>query len=190
MLLFERLRAVPIWAHGLATAMAFGAFQGVRIRLDEMYAASNHPVDFATGQTGFDGQEVKSFYAHMQELATLDLYVDTQLFDFLFMASVALFGVLFGTFVARFARDGSWGRKLALSASGLAVTGALLDACENAVSFVMLANPQGFANWLAYPYSGFAVAKFAMLTLAMAAIILAIIWILVGRLVRPTSGNA
>ena len=37
-----------------------------------------------------------------------------------------------------------------------------MDVLENAVSFVMLSNPTGFADWLVVPYSSFAVAKFAI----------------------------
>ena len=37
------------------------------------------------------------------------------------------------------------------------MVGALADAVENLISFAMLADPQGFADWIALPYSAFAV---------------------------------
>lgn len=59
--------------------------------------------------------------------------------------------------------------------AGLSVMlGATFDAIENLISFVMLANPQGFANWIALPYSGFSAAKFALITLGMALLIAAL----------------
>ncbi len=69
------------------------------------------------------------------------------------------------------------------------MAGAICDAVENLISFVMLANPQGFADWIAPPYSGFAVVKFAMITAAMLALIVSAVLILAGRVVkRPGLG--
>ncbi len=177
--MFEKMTEMPIWLHLGLTAGAFVGFGQVKNKLDVLYAASQHPVDFATGQTGFDGALVKSYYAHMQAQGTLDVYVFTQQFDFLFMACLALFGALFGTLVARYAgqgtKRGTWGRRFGFIAAGLAIAGATMDAMENLVSFVMLAQPQTFANWLALPYSGFASVKFALITLAMAAVLVSLI---------------
>jgi len=53
----------------------------------------------------------------------------------------------------------------------------------------MLADPQGFSNWLAFPYSGFAVLKFALITLGMGLLIATIILAMVGRLLnKPRIG--
>lgn len=168
-MLMGQLNRLPLWAHGAATVAAFGIWQGVRIRLDALYAQSKHPVDYATGQTTFDADRIKEFYAHMAGEGTLDIYVATQRFDFLFMLMIAVFGVLLGTLIARVVAPSVWGKRMALGAAGLAVVGAVFDAMENGVSFVMLADPAGFAPWLALVYSGFAAAKFVVLTGAMAA---------------------
>ncbi len=47
------------------------------------------------------------------------------------------------------------------------MTGTMFDVIENLISFVMLANPNEFANWIALPYSAVAVAKFACITVGM-----------------------
>ena len=187
MSLFTRIMATPVALHGAATVAAFFGLGAVQGRLDALYAQSNHPVDYATGQTTFDAVQIKGFYADMQGEGTLDVYMQTQQFDFLFLACMGLFGLLFGTFVARFARTGSWGRKSGLFAAGLAVFGALCDATENLISFVMLTDPQGFLAWLALPYSGFAVVKFGAIALAMLTVLVAIILVAFGRATdRPT----
>ena len=60
--------------------------------------------------------------------------------------------------------------------------GALSDAIENGWSFIMLANPTDFANWLAIPYSGFASLKFALITLAMLCLLISAVLTVIGRL--------
>lgn len=182
--MFQRITNWPIWIHSGALIASFVALGQVQSRLDALYAASQHPVDYATGQTTFDAARIKGFYAHMQEAGSLDIYVQTQQFDFVFMLAMACFGVMLGSFVARAGRDRSAARSLGFVAAGLAVAGALLDALENAVSFVMLAQPQGFADWLALPYSGFASAKFAAITLAMLCVLLALLAAAAGRVLR------
>lgn len=173
--MLTRLMTLPIWAHAGATVAAFGAFQWVKGRLDASYAASGHPVDYATGQLAFDADTIEGYYAVMQSKGTLDVYWATQTIDFAFIASVMAVGITFGTLVARLGRPGSWGRKLGLAAAGFAVAGACMDAVENLLSFVMLSNPTQIAQPLAVIYSGSAAAKFALLTLAMAAVILSLI---------------
>jgi hypothetical protein len=48
----------------------------------------------------------------------------------------------------------------------IAPMAAVSDAFENFVSFYMLAKPTDFANWVAIPYSSFAVIKFLIYILA------------------------
>ena len=177
-----RVTTLPIWAHvGTATATVVG-FNWIKARLDTSYAASKHPVDYATGQTTFDGATIKGYYAHMIETGTLDIYRTTQLVDFGFILAIACMGIFVCTLVARAARDGSWGRRLGLIAGLCAISGALSDAIENGWSFIMLANPTGFANWLAIPYSSFASLKFALITFAMLCLLISAVLAVSGRL--------
>lgn len=182
--IFRRIAALPVPVHLAATAATFVGFNWIKARLDQSYAASNHPVDYATGQTTFDGDAIKGFYAHMSDLGTLDVYRTTQLIDFGFITMIACMGLFFATLIARAARDGSWGRWFGLTAGLCAVFGAVCDAIENGWSFVMLADPAGFANWLALPYSGFASLKFAFITAAMGCLLLSLLCAATGRLSR------
>ena len=159
--------------HAGAALGAFGGLQWVQGKLDASYAASNHPVDYATGQTTFSGEAIKGYYAHMEALGTLDIYRTTQLIDFGFIAAMMLLAFFMSTFVGRFAAAGSWGRKAAVVAGLAGIAGAGFDAIENLISFVMLADAQGFADWLALPYSGAASVKFALITLAMFSLLVA-----------------
>ena len=59
---------------------------------------------------------------------------------------------------------------------------ACADALENVISFAMLANPTGFADWIALPYSAVASFKFAGMTAGMALLALALIMIALGKL--------
>lgn len=180
---------LPIWVHAAATLGALFAFQTIKGRLDSLYAASGHPADFATGQLAFDGEVIKGYYAVMKEKGTLDVYVSTQQFDYFFMLGVAALGLCLGTLIGRFSRDGSWGRRIGLGAAIVACMGACFDALENAVSFVMLAQQETFANGLAIPYSGFAAAKFTMITLAMALLLISMLSAVLGRLLgKPKIG--
>jgi hypothetical protein len=187
--LTQPIFSLPIWAHAALTAGAFVGFQRAKAALDASYAASRHPVDYATGQTGFDAEKIKGYYAHMQGEGTLDIYVRTQQIDFGFLVLLGLTGLLLGTLVARAGRSDSWGRKIGCLAGLSFVLGAMMDASENLVSFVMLADPQGFAAWLALPYSGFAVVKFVLITAGMAGILISLAATTTGRLSgRPVIG--
>jgi len=169
--MFSGPMRLPLWVHICLTAMVVVGFRFIEAQLSALYEASRHPVDFMTGQTGFDATLVKGYYAHMDAFDTLPIYVQTQRFDFAFIAAMVAMGVLFGTLVARLSLPDTLGRALGLLGGAIIVFGALMDAAENVVSFVMLANPQNFADWLAQVYSSFAVTKFASITLGMALLV-------------------
>jgi len=124
----------------------------------------------------------------MIEAETFDIYFQTQLIDFLFIASMIFFGYFVGTFVARLAYAGGWAARAGFAAAILIPLGASFDAIENLISFAMIANPMDFASWLAIPYSGFAVAKFACIGLGYIAIALSILLNLPERVLRRSRG--
>ena len=169
--MFTRIMSLPLWLHGGLAAGAFAAFQGVKSKLDQSYAASGHPVDYATGQLTFDASKIESYYAVMQGKGALDVYRTTQFIDFGFIAAVMILGLLLGTLVARLGPEASWGRRLGKTAAILAVTGAIFDALENLASFAMLREPTAISQPLALIYSSFAAIKFAALTAAMVALL-------------------
>lgn len=164
---------LPVWAHIVAAVAVFAGFQGIKGLLDASYAASGFPVDYATGQLSFSAEKVMGYYAHMQSLGTLPIYWRTQFIDFGFMAMVAAVALMLGTLVARMAGAGTWGYWAGLWAARLGIAGALMDACENLASFVMLANPADVPQGVALVYSSFAAAKFALMTAGMAGVALA-----------------
>jgi len=179
---FSRITTLPIWTHVGAAVVTVVGFNWIKARLDASYAASQHPVDYATGQTAFDGATIKGYYAQMIETGTLDIYRTTQVIDFGFILAIVCMGLFVCTLIARAAREGSWGRRVGLIAGLCAIVGALSDAIENGWSFIMLANPTDFANWLAIPYSGFASLKFALITLAMLCLLISAVLTVIGRL--------
>lgn len=186
---FSVLLRLPLAAHLGATALAFGGFQWIKGRLDASYAASGHPVDYATGQLAFDARTIESYYARMMEAGTLPVYVQTQFIDFGFIAAVMALSVLFGTLTARLAarinRLGVWGWWAGLTAALLGVAGASFDVLENLLSFVMLDGPQAIPQPLALAYSTAAAAKFALLTLAMLCVFLSLAAGVLGRYQAP-----
>jgi len=180
--IFQTVMKMPIALHGVCAAAAFAGFQFAKGRLDASYAASKHPVDYMTGQTGFSAEAVKGYYAQMQATDTLDVYATTQLIDYGFIAGMFCMGVFVCTLIARAGRVGSWGRRIGIFAGIALMAGAACDAIENAWSFVMLADPDSFADWLAIVYSSFAVAKFALITCGMLLVIVSLTLSLIGRL--------
>ncbi len=152
------------WAAHLALAViSFGLYRGTNIILDASYARSKFPVPFTEGQTSFDGAQIKEWYGFMIEQGTLGIYWQTQIIDFTFIASVIVMGLLLPSFIARLHKDGSWLQRITMWCTVIMPLGAMFDAIENLFSFVMLARPETFSNWLAIPYSTFAVLKFAAL---------------------------
>ncbi len=184
---FERVTTLSLWTHAGAAVATFVGFNWIKARLDASYAASKHPVDYATGQTTFNGEAIKGYYAQMLELGTLDIYRMTQLIDFGFILAMACMGIFVCTLVARASRKGSWGRRIGLFAGLCALVGAICDAIENGWSFIMLANPTDFAKWLALPYSAFASIKFALITMGMLALFASIVLAVAGRLTKQPS---
>lgn len=172
---------LPVLGHGALVLGAMGAFSLIRAWLDASYAASRHPVGYAKGQLAFDAAQIERHYAHMINEGTLAIYWRTQIIDFAFIAAIMVLSVLLGTFVARLGGPGSHGARLGLGAAVLGLAGGMMDVMENLVSFIMLANPTSIAQPVALIYSSFAALKFALLTLAMASVVLSVIVGLVER---------
>lgn len=185
--IFQRATELPIWTHSIAAIGTIGFFRFIQGKLDASYAASLHPVDYFTGQTSFSAETIKGYYAQMQGTETLDIYWQTQVIDFGFILAMVCMGLFVSTLIARLSRPESLGRRFGIY-GGLSVTlGAICDAIENGWSFIMLANPTGFADWLALPYSGFASIKFAFITLGMLLTLLSIVSSGIGRAANKPS---
>lgn len=162
-------RLVEDWGNawvwwGLAV-VGYAGSRATQIWLDASYVRSQFPVPFYVGQTTFDAAELKGYYAHMIEKGTLEVYLHTQRIDYVFMLTAMVSLFLLGAAALRTvpqAWRSGWLGTVGRTLLWVCPLAAGFDAMENAVSFAMLANPTDFADWLVYPYSGFAVAKFAL----------------------------
>lgn len=150
--------------------------------LNGLYAQTLYPVSFMEGQTTFNAEVLKGYWAVMIEKGTLGKYVQVQIIDYLFMATVFISFAAACIAVYRSLPTINWLKNMAWLAVLVAPHTATLDAIENAISFVMLVNPQSFADWLVYPYSSFAVAKFILFSLTFLWVSLGIVVALVYRL--------
>ena len=146
--------------------------------LEESYRKSQFPVPFAVGQTTFNGTLLKSYFKYMIDQGTLDIFVQTQLIDFLFIISVILMGFFIWIFVARLHQADTFFRNAGLWFSLSLPLAGISDVIENLISFVLLANPLGFSNWLAIVYSTVAVIKFAFWTIGL-------VWLMLSLLALP-----
>lgn len=178
----QRLSELSVRQHGLLAVCAVVLLGVVNTILDASYAASNHPVAYAEGQTTFSGSEIKGFYAVMEEAGTLNRYWQTQFIDFGFIVMVIIVGLVLGFLFVRLNRSGSVPARLGRAAALLLPLGAIFDVIENLISFVLLADSQGFPDWLAIPYSAAAVGKFLLIGLGMLALLGSIGGAIVGRL--------
>ena len=126
-------------------------------------------------QTSFDAVKMKAWYAFMIQEGTFDIYLETQLIDFAFIATVILAGYTIWALVANLHPEegffNKWGQRLAFA---LPIAG-VFDILENLVSFFMIANPESFADALVLPYSTFAVLKFASWTIGLVWLLLSVI---------------
>jgi hypothetical protein len=185
----NRFHAGTWWLAAMAT---FGLARVTQAWLDGFYARSEFPVPFYFGQTRFDGEAIKGFYQVLIEKGTLDIYVQTQLVDYVFMATTFLSFFCLAAAVMRTTRAVySKGVlvKIARLFVWLAPTAAIMDALENLVSFVMLADPTGFANWLAIPYSSFAVLKFTIFGATYLWVLIALLACLLGAAWKLSRGK-
>jgi hypothetical protein len=165
--LLRRVLALPVAIHIGLAGLSVAAFILAKSKLDQSYAVSRHPVDYATGQLAFSAQKIDEYYQSMTDAGTLPVYWRTQLIDFGFIASVALLGLLLGSLAARLWPNQSIGRKVGLAIPFLTALGAGFDAIENLISFWMLSTFPAIPNILALAYSSAAAVKFAFLTCAM-----------------------
>lgn len=138
--------------------------------LNASYAATQFPVPYHVAQLSFDAQQLKGWYAFLIERGTLGLYRQTQWIDFAFIATVLVLHVSALLLSARLFVAGTRGRRWMVGAAALAAIAPLADALENLVSFVMLADPAGFADGWALVYSSLATIKFAFFTFAYVAL--------------------
>lgn len=178
--LIEKFKNTGLKIQGIITIIGICLYFLSSYFLEKSYLLSKFPVPYFEQQTSFDAIKMKEWYAYMIKEETFDIYFNTQLIDFAFIATVILAGYTLWCFIANLHPENSffrnWGRKLAYA---LPIAGAF-DVLENIVSFFMIADPKSFADVLILPYSTFAVIKFACWTIGL-------IWLLISLLALPLS---
>lgn len=166
------------WVHVGATSLSFFIVIAVNMMLSSLYSASNHPVTQAEGQTSFSASAVKGFFAVMSDAGTLHIYTVSQIFDYLFMFTLGLFSLTLASLLRRFNRPFKPGMKFASFGGSAVVFGLGFDGIENLISFVMLANPVDFPDFLAILYSTAAVIKFSFVAFGAIALLASIVTVL------------
>jgi len=123
----------------------------------------------------FSAEKIKAWFAYMAEQNTLGIYKTTQHIDFIFILSVFILHFFTLVLISRlFPIDSTW-RKVMIICATVSLLAPIFDVLENLVSYLMLASPVDFPNWLVYPYSGFAALKFAMFVFAYVVAIIGIL---------------
>ncbi len=126
----------------------------------------------------------------MRAGGTFGTYVQTQLFDFAFVASVIAFGICLGMLIARLGKPRSATFMMGLGAGFFAFTGGTFDSLENVMSFWLMQFETSIPQVLAYIYSSFAALKFIALTVAMVLALAALLTGIIGagmRMLRSPS---
>lgn len=143
--------------------------------LNASYELSKFPVPYFEAQLSFSSEKIKDWYVYLIEEKTLDIYINTQHIDFLFIISVLMLHFFVLLLISRLHKQDSISRKVLIICALLSTIAPLSDALENLVSYIMLSNPTSFSNSLAIVYSSFATIKFAMFTFAYIAAVLGIL---------------
>ncbi|MFC7625459.1 hypothetical protein [Microlunatus sp. GCM10028923] len=125
-----------------------------QVAVQRTFAEVRHPVSLGQANTTADPGIVRGWYRQLREQDTFGWMVATELVDCLWVAAVASF-VLLGTLllsrlVSR--RNPAAACLLRRAAPWVALAPAL-DLLENGLSLAMLADPAGFADWLAVAHA-------------------------------------
>lgn len=150
------------WQWWVLASVSWLMFRYVMAWLEGLYKETLFPVTVIKGQTAFDGELIKSYYAVLLENGTMGKYLYVQIVDFGFM--LTMFAAMATMTIAAYRSLPKLRhlKNVAWAVVFIAPLAPFFDALENIVSFFMIANPQDFANWLAYPYSTFAFIKYAL----------------------------
>ena len=146
----------------LLIVMSFGLMIGGLSIATVAFEQARFPGSLFTAQLAFDADLIRTQYATLIANGTMSTYITAQILDYLFIIGLGAFGYFLHVAIARAHSEGSTWHKVARVAGLLVVTSASFDAIENIASFMMLADPTGFAPWLAPLYSSLATAKWSI----------------------------
>ncbi len=173
--LIQQFRNAKLSLQGGIAFIALGLYFISSYFLEKSYMQSQFPVSYFEQQTSFNAPKMKEWYAYMIDQGTFELYIQTQLIDFLFIATVIFAGFTLWSFTANLHPKthvfNTWGQQLAFA---LPIAG-IFDVLENLVSLIMIENPVDFAASIVIPYSTFAVLKFTCWAVGLVWLLLSIV---------------
>jgi len=133
---------------------------GTSYVLEGLYAKSKFSVPYFEAQTSFDAIKLKMWFQELIDFGTMNIYYQTQYFDFVFILTVITTGFFIWNLVGSLFSKNSWFYKKRYALSIFLPLAGTFDIFENFVSFFMLSKPTSFNHNLVYLYSGFASLKF------------------------------
>lgn len=149
---------------GLLVALlgAVGVAVGGQVALQLMFAQVRHPVSLAAANLTGDPATVRGWYRVLIEQGTLDRMVLTEVVDYLWMAGLGGCLVLITLLAAELLRRRNPPARARLRRiAPLMITAPAVDAVENALSLIMLGDPTGFPDPLAYAHATVSAIKLA-----------------------------
>ena len=165
---------------GLLVAIALAVVGQILVQVT--FAQVHHPVSLAEANTTADPHAVREQYRTLVDQGTYGQFRLTETVDYLWAFGVAASLVLAMLLVARTFAESSRLRTIARRLAPVAAVGGLLDAAENTVSHLMLADPWGFPDWLAPLHAGIARVKIP-------AIVVGVTLVITGLIVRAIIGR-
>ena len=146
---------------------------------------SGYPGELERTQLGFDAYYIKECFSSMSK-EEMTLFIKGNLVDYLFMVSYA--GLFFSSalLLTRRFEEGSVVRKLGYIASITGVFAAISDGFENIFIISMAFDPSSFPDWLAITHSTFAHIKFNLMYITAGWIILALVYLVIIRVLKPS----
>ncbi|MFQ5976768.1 MAG: hypothetical protein ACE5OZ_01400 [Candidatus Heimdallarchaeota archaeon] len=137
-----------------------------------LFEETGYPVALLTSQMRFNAANLKSDFSVLISEGTLNDYKMIQYLDVGIMVSTAVFfGALTLFSIKGFDKNSDW-RKRGYMVALLFPLSGLLDAIENVFLLIMLEDPLGFPDWLAYVYSSLALAKLVVFIIGIISLII------------------
>lgn len=140
--------------------------------LGVLFEGTGYPVTLITSQMRFNASKLKSDFSVLIDEGTLNDYKMIQYLDLGIMISTAVFfGALALFSIKGFDNNSDWRKRGYIVALLFPISG-LLDAIENVFLLIMLEDPLGFPDWLAYIYSSLALAKLVVFIIGIISLII------------------
>ncbi|WP_052731722.1 hypothetical protein [Devosia geojensis] len=145
------MRRLPLPALLVLLAAAVAIAVAGQVLLQATFASVKHPVSLFVANTTADPQTVRGWYSALVEQGTLERMVATELVDFVWIGGIACAVFLLTLTCARLlARRNPVASARLYGIAPWVTLAPLLDVVENGFSLLMLSDPMGFPDVLAY----------------------------------------